>query len=67
MGLRAQKCRERALDCRCLADAARDPFIRFDLMEISRQWRELADQIEFLERLAGAARKEGPSGPSKAD
>jgi hypothetical protein len=51
MGLRVQKCRERALDCEYLADAVRDPVMRFDLMETSRQWRELADQIEFLEKL----------------
>ena len=64
MGSIAQKCRERALNCKYLADAARDPAIRFDLMEISRQWWELAGQIELLERLAGFARTEGPSGPT---
>ena len=59
MGSRAQKCRERALDCKCLADAARDPVIRFDLIEMSRQWRELADQIESLERFAVPRENEG--------
>jgi hypothetical protein len=51
MGSRAQKYRERALDCKKLADAVTDPVVRFDLMDISRQWWELADQIEFLESL----------------
>ena len=49
MGTRAQECRERALDCKNLADAVSDPIVRFDLTEISRQWWELADQIEVLE------------------
>jgi hypothetical protein len=34
-----------------LADAVCNPVIRFDLIEMSRQWRELAAQIEFLEKV----------------
>ena len=52
MGSRAQKYLERALNCQCLADAMRDPILRFDLLEIARQWQELAEQVEWLDQLS---------------
>ena len=42
MRSRAQKYRERALDCEYLADTIRDPVCRLDMIEIARQWREIS-------------------------
>jgi hypothetical protein len=51
---RAQKYRERALDCEYLADTIRDPVCRLEMIE-ARQWRELAKQDELLDKLSVGA------------
>jgi len=56
MRSRAQKYRERALDCEYLAGTIRDPVCRLDMIEIARQWRELAEQVELLDKLSVSAR-----------
>jgi hypothetical protein len=47
---RAEQCRNKAADCEGLALLAKYPDAKNSLAEVARQWRDLATQIELIER-----------------
>ena len=48
MSERAEACRKKVTECQRLAMAASDPAIRQMYLDIAQQWRELAEQAEYL-------------------
>ena len=52
MPTRAELCRLKAGECEALAAAVTDRDSREQLRGAARQWLELADQVELLERLS---------------
>jgi hypothetical protein len=52
MPSRAERYREKAKDCAAVAAAVTDRVLRFELQQVARQWLQLADQVELLDRLA---------------
>src|SRR6516162_5860252 len=47
---RAKRCRDRAEQCRAWADLATHQVSKWEFMDVSRQWDELAKEIEQIER-----------------
>jgi DNA repair ATPase RecN len=47
---RAKRCRDRAEQCRAWADLATHQVSKLEFMDVSRQWDELAKEIEGIER-----------------
>ena len=50
---RAQECRERAQHCERARSLAITLEARLMYFDLAQQWRELADQVEQLERTSG--------------
>jgi hypothetical protein len=48
--LRAQDCRERALECTRKAQQATEPSARSTFADLAKQWLEMAADLEHLER-----------------
>jgi hypothetical protein len=53
MSLRAQRYRVKATDCEQAAKKLTDPETRTLYLDLAQQWRELARQVETLEREHG--------------
>jgi hypothetical protein len=53
---RAQECRQRAQHCERARSLAITLEARLMYFDLAQQWRELADQVEQLERTSGEAR-----------
>jgi hypothetical protein len=47
---RAEQCRNKAADCEGLALLAKCRDAKISFIEVARQWRDLATQIELMER-----------------
>jgi hypothetical protein len=45
---RAEACRKKITECQRLAMAASDPAIRQIYLDLAQQWRELAENAEWL-------------------
>ena len=43
---KAEQYRARAVDCEHMAKEARDPVLKWELADLARQWRELAEDVE---------------------
>jgi hypothetical protein len=56
MSERAEVCRKKATECQRLAMAASDPAIRQVYLDLTQQWRELADQAEQVAAMQGRNR-----------
>jgi hypothetical protein len=50
MSERAEACRKKALQCEQAAIIATDMGARLMYLDVARQWREMAEQAEDLER-----------------
>jgi len=53
---RAKVCRSKAAECERRAALATDPHIRTCYMNLAHQWREMAEQAEYLDRRYAARR-----------
>jgi hypothetical protein len=53
MPTRPEIYRQKALECELAASAAVVPTLRQTLMDLAKQWRELAGHSEYLERVYG--------------
>jgi hypothetical protein len=52
MGLRADQYREKAAECDAAAATAPDPKIKLVYDDLAKRWRDLARQVDTLERPA---------------
>jgi hypothetical protein len=52
MGKRAEEYRARAAECEALAADVSDPKIKATYADLAKQWRDLARQVDTLERPA---------------
>jgi len=59
---RARACLRKAAECERAAVLAIDPRTQATYRDLARQWREMVDQCEDLDRLRGDASKELSSG-----
>ena len=50
MSYSAQECRDRATICTLMASQAKDRDAKASFVELARQWQELAQQKEDMER-----------------
>ena len=50
MGSRAEQYRAQATQCETAAAAAHDPKIKATYADLAKQWRDLARQVDTLER-----------------
>jgi hypothetical protein len=48
--MKTDEYRANARICEAQAAASRDPFLKTQLLELARQWREMADQAELRRR-----------------
>jgi hypothetical protein len=51
---RMQRCLDKAHECERLAEQATDRIMRYDYLDLARQWRELAEDDRRLEGRARA-------------
>ena len=58
----ARACLRRAAECERAAVLAIDPGTQATYRDLARQWREMVEQYEDLDRLGGAASRERSSG-----
>ena len=56
MSERAERCRKKAIECERGAVLATDPAVRLIYADLARQWRDMAEQAEDLERQAARFR-----------
>jgi hypothetical protein len=52
MGARAQEYRAKAAECEAIATITADPKIKATYSDLAKQWRDLARQVDTLERPA---------------
>ncbi len=50
MDARVELYQRNALECERAARTATDPAIRLAYLDLARQWREMAEHVEFIER-----------------
>jgi len=60
---RAEQCRNKAADCERLALLAKYPDAKNSFVEVARQWRDLAKQIELIERDSSGFCRSIPADP----
>jgi hypothetical protein len=46
----AEECRERAIECEALAAVTDDPKLKATYEDLAKRWRDLARQVDTLER-----------------
>ena len=51
MPSRAQLCRQKARECEVMAEAASDHDSKLQLRGAAKQWLDLAEQMELLDRI----------------
>jgi hypothetical protein len=57
MASHSEMCRQKALECERRAALATEPNIRETFVDLARQWRDMADQAEELDRKFETAKK----------
>ena len=57
MANRAEECRRKAEQCEYSAKVATDLSAQIAYLEMARQWREMAEQTEAIERRLAATRE----------
>jgi hypothetical protein len=60
---RAELHRRRAIEARQRAGSASDPALKAGFEEIAQNWQALAEQVEWLEQIAGIPADVAPSKP----
>ena len=63
---RARACLRRAAECERSAVLAIDPGTQATYRDLARQWREMVEQYEDLDRLRGGAPSKGRSSGAQA-
>jgi hypothetical protein len=53
MSRRAEDCRKKTMECHHRAFACPDPTLRVIYLDLVRQWRQVADEFEAIERHQG--------------